>query len=123
MARSLTRLYPHLCSTGTNSEWNPTSANFSGPSCGIFFSGFISMSRTGTPRRASCQAHSLPASPAPRTVTVCMAYSFAALFFAVVFLAVLLPDALLFLDADFAVVFFGALFFAPSLFSSGFFFL
>jgi hypothetical protein len=31
--------------------------------------GFISHSRTGMPRRASWTAHSLPASPAPMTVT------------------------------------------------------
>jgi hypothetical protein len=32
--------------------------------------GRISTSRTGMPRRASCQAASLPASPAPTTVTL-----------------------------------------------------
>ncbi len=37
---------------------------------GVLARGFCSTSRTCTPRSASCQAHSLPASPAPTTVTV-----------------------------------------------------
>ena len=36
---------------------------------GVNFSGFISRRVTEIPRWASCQAHSLPASPAPMTVT------------------------------------------------------
>ena len=36
---------------------------------GVIFWGFISRSVTGIPRRASCQAASLPARPAPITIT------------------------------------------------------
>ena len=36
---------------------------------GLIFLGFISSRRTGMPRWASCQAASLPASPAPITIT------------------------------------------------------
>ena len=48
-----------------------SSAKYSVSWAGVFFSGFISQSVTWTPRWASCQAHSLPARPAPITVT-CM---------------------------------------------------
>ena len=46
-----------------------SSAKYSLLCAGVNLSGFISTRRTPTPRRASCQAHSLPARPAPITVT------------------------------------------------------
>ena len=46
-----------------------SSAKLSVKWAGVFFSGFISRRVTWTPRWASCQAHSLPARPAPMTVT------------------------------------------------------
>ena len=48
-----------------------SSAKYSVSWAGVFFSGFISRRVTWMPRLASCQAASLPARPAPITVT-CM---------------------------------------------------
>ena len=42
---------------------------------GVIFWGFISRSSTGMPRRANCQAASLPARPAPITITGSMGTS------------------------------------------------
>ena len=60
-----------LVSSSLRREFEHTSSAKYGETCaGVIFSGFISMRRTGMPRLASCQAHSLPASPAPTTVTL-----------------------------------------------------
>ena len=90
-----------------------SSAKYSEEWAGVIFSGFISHRRTGIPRLASCQAHSLPARPAPKTVTGSMAYSLSALFFAAVFFVVVFL----------ALVFFAVLFLAEAAFSSAVFFL
>ena len=71
---------------------------------GVVFWGFISRRVTGMPRCANCQAHSLPARPAPITVT-CRSIYFPA--FLVVFFAVVLAVffAAVFLAAVFRVFF------------------
>jgi hypothetical protein len=57
-------------SSSERRELEHTSSPKYGETCaGVIFAGFISISVTSTPRFASCQAHSLPASPAPMTVT------------------------------------------------------
>jgi hypothetical protein len=56
------------------SEFEHTSSAKSAVWCAsVILTGRISISRTPMPRRASCQAASLPASPAPTTVT-CMSF-------------------------------------------------
>ena len=60
-----------LLSSSLRREFEQTSSAKPAALCaGVYFSGFISMSLTFIPRFASCHAHSLPASPAPKTVTV-----------------------------------------------------
>ena len=115
-----------LVSSSLRRELEQTSSPKNGETwAGVFFAGFISTRRTRTPRPASCQAHSLPARPAPRTVISAMPYSSAAFFFAAVFFAAgffaaaLVPAEVFLVPA----VFFSARFASAAAFSSGVFFL